>query len=142
MGVAISSAEWQVMRVLWAKPGATSQEVIQALQEGFSWQDTTIKTLLGRLRKKGCLSMEKRGTKYHYYSLIDEEEQLAAEIQNLLSTVCSKKHVRLVDCLLVDGAFSKEHLERLKTKIEEMQDYAPYEVLCNCLKGQCTCQKY
>ena len=48
----ISAAEWQVMRVLWAQPGTTSQEIIQALQEGFDWQATTVKTLLGRLRKK------------------------------------------------------------------------------------------
>ena len=48
----ISAAEWQVMRVLWAQPGTTSQEIIQALKEGFDWQATTVKTLLGRLRKK------------------------------------------------------------------------------------------
>ena len=51
----ISAAEWQVMRVLWAQPGTTSQEIIQALQEGFDWQATTVKTLLGRLRKKNYL---------------------------------------------------------------------------------------
>ncbi len=56
----ISAAEWQVMRVLWAQPGATSQEIIQALQEGFDWQATTIKTLLGRLRKKNYLRMAKK----------------------------------------------------------------------------------
>ncbi len=40
------------MRVLWAYPGATSQEIIQALQEGFDWQATTIKTLLGLRGRK------------------------------------------------------------------------------------------
>ncbi|WP_193437657.1 BlaI/MecI/CopY family transcriptional regulator, partial [Streptococcus suis] len=59
----ISAAEWQVMRVLWAYPGATSQEIIQALQEGFDWQATTIKTLLGRLRKKNYLRMDKETSK-------------------------------------------------------------------------------
>ena len=61
----ISAAEWQVMRVLWAQPGTTSQEIIQALQEGFNWQATTVKTRLGRLRKKNYVRMAKETSKYH-----------------------------------------------------------------------------
>ena len=53
----ISGAEWQVMRVLWAHPGSTSQFITQALQAGFDWQPATVKTLLGRLRKKHYLRM-------------------------------------------------------------------------------------
>lgn len=104
----ISAAEWQVMRVLWAQPGATSQEIIRALQEGFDWQATTIKTLLGRLRKKDYLRMVKEASKYHYYPLISEEEHLQGQVELLLATICSTKQGQVVENLLDTGIFSQK----------------------------------
>ncbi|HEM4424951.1 TPA: CopY/TcrY family copper transport repressor [Streptococcus suis] len=135
----ISAAEWQVMRVLWAHPGATSQEIIQALQEGFDWQATTIKTLLGRLRKKNYLKMAKETSKYHYYPLISEEEHLQGQVELLLATICSTKQGQLVEKMLDTGIFSKKTLEKLAIKIRQLQESAPEHVVCQCLAGQCTC---
>lgn len=135
----ISAAEGQVMRVLWAQPGATSQEIIQALQEGFDWQATTIKTLLGRLRKKDYLRMEKRASKYHYYPLISEESHLQGQVEVLLATVCSTKQGLLVENLLDTGAFSKKSLTNLREKIQLMEVSAPDSIACRCLPGQCSC---
>lgn len=109
----ISAAEWQVMRVLWAQPGTTSQEIIQALQEGFDWQATTIKTLLGRLRKKNYLRMAKETSKYHYYPLISEEEHLQGQVELLLATICSTKQGQLVEKLLDTGTFSQKKALRI-----------------------------
>ncbi|MGQ7461964.1 CopY/TcrY family copper transport repressor [Streptococcus suis] len=135
----ISAAEWQVMRVLWAQPGATSQEIIQALQEGFDWQATTIKTLLGRLRKKNYLRMAKETSKYHYYPLISEEEHLQRQVELLLATICSTKQGQLVEKLLDTGTFSQKSLENLTGKISQLLKTAPKEIACRCLSGQCTC---
>ncbi|HEL1739110.1 TPA: CopY/TcrY family copper transport repressor [Streptococcus suis] len=135
----ISAAEWQVMRVLWAQPGATSQEIIQALQEGFDWQATTIKTLLGRLRKKDYLRMVKEASKYHYYPLISEEEHLQGQVELLLAIICSTKQGQVVENLLDTGIFSKKTLEKLAIKIRQLQESAPEHVVCQCLAGQCTC---
>lgn len=96
----ISGAEWQVMRVLWAHPGPTSQFIIQALQDGFDWQPATVKTLLGRLRKKHYLRMEKVGTKYHYWPLLAEEDHLRLQLQAILDNSCSTKNADLVVSLL------------------------------------------
>ncbi|HFI0332918.1 TPA: CopY/TcrY family copper transport repressor [Streptococcus suis] len=135
----ISAAEWQVMRVLWAQPGTTSQEIIQALQEGFDWQATTVKTLLGRLRKKNYLRMAKETSKYHYYPLISEEEHLLGQVELLLATICSTKQGQLVEKLLDTGTFSQKSLENIVSKISQLQKTAPESIVCQCLPGQCTC---
>lgn len=135
----ISAAEWQVMRVLWAQPGTTSQEIIQALQEGFDWQATTVKTLLGRLRKKNYLRMAKETSKYHYYPLISEEEHLQWQVELLLATICSTKQGQLVEKLLDTGTFSQKSLENIVSKISQLQKTAPESIVCQCLPGQCTC---
>ena len=49
----ISSAEWEVMRVLWAKGQATSSEIIAILSKKLDWSASTVKTLIGRLADKG-----------------------------------------------------------------------------------------
>ncbi|MBY5010601.1 CopY/TcrY family copper transport repressor [Streptococcus suis] len=139
MEQAISAAEWQVMRVLWAQPGTTSQEIIQALQEGFDWQATTIKTLLGRLRNKNYLRMAKETSKYHYYPLISEEEHLQGQVELLLATICSTKQGQLVEKLLDTGIFSQKSLENIASKISQLQKTAPESIVCQCLPGQCTC---
>lgn len=139
MEQAISDAEWQVMRVLWAQPGTTSQEIIQALQEGFDWQATTVKTLLGRLRKKNYLRMAKETSKYYYYPLISEEEHLQGQVELLLATICSTKQGQLVEKLLDTGTFSQKSLEKIASKISQLQKTAPESIVCQCLPGQCTC---
>ena len=135
----ISAAEWQVMRVLWAQPGTTSQEIIQALQEGFDWQATTVKTLLGRLRKKNYVRMAKETSKYHYYPLISEEEHLQGQVELLLATICSTKQGQLVEKLLDTGTFSQKSLENIVSKISQLQKTAHESIVCQCLPGQSTC---
>lgn len=127
------------MRVLWAQPGTTSQEIIQALQEGFDWQATTVKTLLGRLRKKNYLRMAKETSKYYYYPLISEEEHLQGQVELLLATICSTKQGQLVEKLLDTGTFSQRSLEKIASKISQLQKTAPESIVCQCLPGQCTC---
>lgn len=135
----ISGAEWQVMRVLWAHPGSTSQFIIQALQDGFDWQPATIKTLLGRLRKKNYLRMEKKEAKYHYWPLVGEQEHLRLQLQIILENSCARKNGDLLLSLLETGSYSQADLQRIRQKVDAALAAAPEVVACNCLPGQCTC---
>ena len=135
----ISGAEWQVMRVLWAHPGSTSQLIIQALQDGFDWQPATVKTLLGRLRKKHYLRMEKVETKYHYWALLAEEDHLRLQLQAILDNSCSTKNASLVVSLLEQGSYSQSDLQMLQQTIASRLNDAPVTLICYCLPGQCTC---
>lgn len=139
MEQAISAAEWQVMRVLWAHPGSTSLFIIQALEDGFDWQPATIKTLLGRLRKKNYLSMEKVDTRYHYWPLVGEGEHLNLQVQTILENSCSTKNVDLVRHLLQVGSYSKADLEDIQKEIRVQIATAGDRLVCHCLPGQCTC---
>ncbi|MGT2951474.1 penicillinase repressor [Streptococcus cuniculi] len=138
----MSAAEWQVMRVIWAHPASTSSQIIAALQEGFDWQATTIKTLLGRLRQKAYLEMKKEGRQYHYYPLVEEKEHVQLQLQILLDAMCSTKNGALVGQLLDMGSFSRADLEDLREQIEHQLPTAPESLECHCLAGQCTCHHH
>ncbi|WP_236585115.1 BlaI/MecI/CopY family transcriptional regulator [Companilactobacillus farciminis] len=57
--VEISSAEWQIMRIVWTLKHVTSSEIINLMQKKQTWSDSTIKTLITRLTKKNFLVVKK-----------------------------------------------------------------------------------
>ena len=50
----ISSAEWEVMSVVWDKAPVTATEVFEALPPGHGWKQKTVNTFLTRLVEKGA----------------------------------------------------------------------------------------
>jgi BlaI family penicillinase repressor len=83
----ISEAEWQVMKVLWARSPLPAQDIIQALSTRDDWHPKTVKTLLNRLIKKGVLGFRKEGRAYLYRPLVTEAECAAAESESFLDRV-------------------------------------------------------
>jgi BlaI family penicillinase repressor len=83
----ISEAEWQVMKVVWKRPGVAAQEIIDALHGTASWSPATVKTLLNRLVKKKALSFEKEGKSYRYSAAVAEEACREAEAESFLNRV-------------------------------------------------------
>jgi len=54
----ISDSEWKVMEVVWADSPVTAMRVSLVLGDAERWKPQTVKTLLGRLVKKGALRYE------------------------------------------------------------------------------------
>ena len=80
----ITEAEWAVMKVFWQKSPRTANEVVDALDDS-GWNPKTIRTLIGRLHKKGALDFEKDGRRHRYFPLVAENECVRQEAQSLLS---------------------------------------------------------
>src|SRR2546423_546087 len=57
----ISDSEWDVMKVIWDSGPLTAGQIVQKLEGQKDWHPRTIKTLLGRLVKKGAVAMEEDG---------------------------------------------------------------------------------
>ena len=65
----ISSAEWEVMRVLWAKGQATSSEIIAILAKKLDWSASTVKTFgLDVLADKGLPNQSASRTRVYLSS--------------------------------------------------------------------------
>ena len=70
----MSPSERQVMRVLWANPSSTSGFIIEQLQKSFPWSESTVKTLIIRLTKKGYIQIDNRKKPFHYSATILEKK--------------------------------------------------------------------
>lgn len=136
----MTSAERQVMRVIWAYPHSRSQEVIERLAADFSWKPATIKTLLNRLKEKGFLQMVKEEGKFYYDASLSEEEQFVKDSQDLLENVCSTQHAHLLSYIMEESQLSQADIAALMARLQKRQETAPRQVHCQCAQGQCNCQ--
>src|SRR5260221_13947975 len=83
----ISDAEWEVMNVLWKESPRTATDVADELCDRMSWHPKTVKTLLGRLVKKGALRYREEGNRYLYRAAYPRERYVEAESQSFVDRV-------------------------------------------------------
>jgi len=63
----ISPSEWQVMSVIWGSERVTASRILlQLRQREPDYHPKTVRTLIGRLTRKGVLTHEKLGREYLY----------------------------------------------------------------------------
>ena len=84
----ISETEWELMKVVWSQAPCSAGQIIDALNaEDPSWHPKTVKTLLGRLVKKGALDFQKDGRAYLYRPLVKEKQCVDAASKSFLHRV-------------------------------------------------------
>lgn len=135
----MSWAEWQVMRVLWARPAIGSSQIIHYLEGDYDWKPSTVKTLLNRLKEKGLISVSGAGKRFVYQALSTEEEELAKMGQDWLANQCETKHGQHLQLLLEKASLTVSDLEALIDWARAKKAVAPDQVACSCPSGQCTC---
>ena len=83
----ISDAEWEVMKILWDASPLTASDVADALCDRMKWHPKTVKTLLGRLVRKGALRYREEGNRYLYRPALPRETYVAEESKSFLDRV-------------------------------------------------------
>lgn len=138
--VNISSAEWEVMRVLWAKGETTSSDIIAILSQKQGWSASTVKTLLGRLAEKGYLTSRRQGRSFIYQASLAEEEANLGALKSVLDRICQTKQADLLGHILADLPMTKEDLNSFRDQLAQKE--VVDEVLCDCVPGQCACAEH
>ena len=136
----ISSAEWEVMRVLWTKGETTSTEITKILSTKQDWSASTVKTLLGRLADKGYLTSRREGRTFLYQAVLNEEEANLTAVNEVLSKICLTKHHHLLGKLIQQTPMTKEQIKDLQDIIASKVSVE--RVQCDCQPGQCHCASH
>jgi BlaI family penicillinase repressor len=122
VGSGISEAEWRVMEVLWEEAPRTSREVVDRLTVETDWSPKTIKTLLGRLVRKGALGYEEVGNRYLYLPRVTRGQAVRAEGRSFVERVFAGDPTSALLHFARQAALSAaevEELERLLDRREE-----------------------
>lgn len=78
--------EEKVMGVIWENaPTLTIQPIFETMNERYekAWKIQTISTVLGRLRKKGFLTMYRKGREFVYIPQVTRREYLEKKLAQL-----------------------------------------------------------
>lgn len=118
----ISEAESAVLAVLWQTGSATAEDVLAALAGPRNWQESTVKTLLGRLLKKGAVRAQKDGRRFIYSPTLEREEWLSRESETLLNRLFGGRVAPLVAHFSRQRKLSKRDIRELKRLIGELED--------------------
>jgi BlaI family penicillinase repressor len=120
--VAISAAESVVMEVLWRSSPIATEDVMAALEPNGKWQESTVKTLLNRLLKKGAVSARKEGRRYLYSPLLKRKQWLSHESTGFLNRLFDGRVAPFVAHFSQQRKLSKSDIADLKRLIQELDD--------------------
>jgi predicted transcriptional regulator len=119
----ISEAESIVMEVLWHSDKPLScEDVVAGLAGQQDWQEATVKTLLGRLLKKGAVKATKDHRRFLYTPVLAREKWLSLESQRLINRLFGGRLAPLVAHFGAHHRLSKKDVAELKRIIGEMDD--------------------
>lgn len=135
----ITSAEWEVMRVVWSNEPLTSREIIDILHPLTNWKEGTIKSLTNRLIQKGYLTTNNTRRPFQYKSTLSSQEATITYLNTVLKLQCSKLHGQLLADVITTLSLSQQDCQQLINILTQKQMTAPTELTCHCPKGQCTC---
>ncbi len=133
----ISSAEWEVMRVLWAKEQATSSEIIAILAKKLDWSASTVKTLIGRLADKGYLTSQRQGRGFIYQASLGEDEANFQALESVFDKICLTQHSALLGQLIAKTPMTQADVDKLQALL--LAKSPVDKVVCDCVAGQCAC---
>lgn len=120
--VSISAAESVVMEVLWRSSPIATEDVMAALEPDGKWQESTVKTLLNRLLKKGAISARKEGRRYLYSPVLKRKQWLSQESSGFLNRLFDGRVAPLVAHFSQQRKLSKNDIADLKRLIQELDD--------------------
>lgn len=118
----ISEAESVVMELLWQRSPLAADEVVAELAEAQDWQEPTIKTLLGRLLKKGAIRAAKDGRRFLYTPVLKRADWVQHESEGLLDRLFGGRVAPLVAHFSERHKLGKKDIAELRRLIAEIDD--------------------
>lgn len=137
--IEMTSAEWELMRIIWTRGQASSGEVSSWIRAKKAWSESTVKTLLRRLVNKQALKTEKDGRRFIYSPAITESAAMDQMTSETFARLCQMKKGRELIKLLTETPLSQADIKQMQSVLADKLKSAPTEVACDCLPGESSC---
>ena len=115
----IADSEWRVMQVLWRRGPQTANDVVSALSCEVKWKPRTIKTLIGRLVKKGAIKVKEEGNRYRYSAAVNESACIRSETKSFIRRVYKGTMTPVLAAFLEDADLSAEEIDELQEILDQ-----------------------
>ena len=117
----VSDAELEVLKVLWTSGSATVRDVATALRkQRRRLAYNTVLTLISRLRDKGYVAADRRGTAHVFRPVVSRDDLLGSSLAALADRICDGTASPLVLALVRDNEFSAAEIDDLRRLLDEL----------------------
>lgn len=118
----LGHVQLQIMRILWEKGQATAREILDAMNENKRIADSTVRTLLRRLEKKGAVTHDVDHRTFIFRPLVQPERVQETATRVFIDRLFDGSAAGLVSYLLRHEHISREDIERIRRQINEPAD--------------------
>jgi BlaI family penicillinase repressor len=117
----ITDAEWEVMKILWARKECPSSEIVKQLTETMDWSPKTIRTLLNRLVQKEAVGINKDESRraQMFYPLVSENEYLQSETKSFLQKLYGGAIKPMLANFLQEKKLTEQEINELKQLFDD-----------------------
>lgn len=130
---AITPAEWELMRIIWTVGSTPTRTIIALMRQKRDWSESTIKTLLNRLTKKGFLAVEHDNRKFIYHAAVEESAAMDDSAAQLFDHLCSMKKGKALINLVEHQEMSRTDIKAMIRALQAKLPTAPEKMACDCL---------
>jgi BlaI family penicillinase repressor len=113
--------EQAIMASIWRRGSATAEKVREDLAPKHTLKESTIRTLLGRLEKKGHLKHSVDGRTYVYSSVEGPQSFAVKAVRQLIERFCAGSAEQLLVGMVDDEVLDAGQLRRLADEIDKKQ---------------------
>lgn len=118
----VSETELEVLKTLWSGGPGTVRDVEARLdQRKPRWAYNTILTLLSRLKEKGYVAADRRGTAHIFRSRVTRDELLSHGLSKLAERICDGTASPLVHALVRGQRLSAKDIAELRRLLDDLE---------------------
>jgi BlaI family penicillinase repressor len=118
----ISDSEWEVMNALWERSPRSAAEVVDAVAGRMHWHPKTVKTLLGRLVRKGAVRFRALGNHYLYRPAFPREQMVRQESRSFLQRVFGGDASPMLVHFVREADLTEAEIEELKRILDDKKE--------------------
>ena len=111
-----------MLEAIWQKGEATADEVRQALAPQHSLKDSTIRTVLRRLERRGYVNHRLEGRTFVYRADVPPQRVAARAVRQIIDRFCSGSVEQFLLGMVDEKVLSAKQIDRLARKTEGAQN--------------------
>ncbi len=116
-----TEVELDVMRILWEKGSAASDDIRNLMPGDEKRKESTMRTILGIMERKGYVRHITCGRTFFYSALIPQEEARRTTVQRVLDKVFNGSPQLLLQCLLDSAEIDRATMIEIGRMLESGQ---------------------
>jgi predicted transcriptional regulator len=116
----LSRREREIVDALFALGNRASAEAVRARLSNPP-SDSSVRVMLARLEKKGCVKHEQDGVRYLYSATTPPAVAKRTALQQYVHTFFGGSLTRMMTALVSDGSWSDDDLDTLRAEIDRVR---------------------